>query len=71
MVEVTGNGKAIIVQLAHGYRIDVYARFPLTGEVRRSDPVHYPTLELARQFAELMAKATGITVEERLRTPRP
>ena len=59
-------GSLTIVALAHGFRVDVIAVHDASGEIRRLEPVHYPTLGLARQFANLMAKATGCPIEERI-----
>lgn len=70
MVDVGEHGKALIVELANGFRVDLYARHSPTGAIEKSEPSHFPTLQQARQFANVMAMAGRLEIEEQLRTPR-
>lgn len=54
----------MIVALAHGYRIDIVASPSDDVPQRRLDPVHYPTVALARQFASMFSRATGLPIIE-------
>ena len=60
-------GLISIIELAHGYRIDMIAVHDASGEARQLQPVHQPTLDLARRYAAMVSKATGSRIEERLR----
>lgn len=53
-----------IVPLARGFRCDVQACHPRTGERRRFPPSHFGTVEQARGFAGYMATITGCAIIE-------
>lgn len=53
-------GTIRVVELAHGYRVDVISILP-DGKARH-EPEHYPTKALADQFARMMSQATGFTI---------
>ena len=53
-----------IQPLAHGFRIDIIAS-PREGVPQQLvTATHQPTQELARRFAEMLAKATGFPIFE-------
>lgn len=62
--------KIVIIELAHGCRIDVTAVHPASGECRTLPPVHQPNLTIARAVAARLHAIMGFPVEERLRGDR-
>lgn len=69
MDKITGNGRVVLVELAHGFRVDMAVRHAASGEVRHYAPAHFATLENARKHAQTMAMVGSMTIEENLREP--